>query len=405
LDDESFIKNISFFNQLKLRLGYGSVGNSSISPYLTSGTLNRSLYNWADNPAAGYAPGSLPLPNLSWEKTNAKNAGIDFGVLKNRVAGTIDVYQSNSVNQIQSQSIPAASGYSSVFVNVGEVRNKGIEISLSTTNIDQPDGIRWITDFMFTKNKEEIVTLDGSQNNNVGNQWFLGWPIQTYYDYESQGVFQYADTVKGGILKDYYWARAGNRSNASLQPGRLKVADRNGDTVITEADKIVLGSPVPKWIGSINSTLSYKGFDLMIYVYFRKGSMIRTLRPQTNGRQVGPAVNYWTPTNPSNEYSQLNNTVDIQQFWQAIGFRDGSFVRVRSISLTYRIPKKFLSRYNATGASVYVNAVNPFLFSKYKGVDPETMSFVSSYPTSSNTGATPTSYSYRSFVFGIRLSL
>src|ERR1044071_1491060 len=131
MDAEQFIRKIELLSQLKLRVGYGSVGNSSIGPYQTGGTLNRSLYNWADNPAGGYAPGTLPLPNLSWEKTNAMNAGLDFGLWRNKISGTVDVYQSNSVDQIQQQSIPAASGYTSVFVNVGEVRNRGIEISLS----------------------------------------------------------------------------------------------------------------------------------------------------------------------------------------------------------------------------------------------------------------------------------
>lgn len=405
VDDEPFIKNIDFINQLKLRVGYGVVGNSSITPYQTGGILNRSLYNWADNAAGGYAPGALPLPNLTWEKTKAKNAGVDFTIWANKISGTIDVYQSNSVDQIQNRSIPAASGYSSVLVNIGEVRNRGIEISLSTININQPNGFKWVTDFMFTKNKEEILTLDGSNNNNVGNQWFIGQPIQVYYDFKSQGVFQYADTVKGGILNDYFWAKAGNRSNANFQPGRIRVADMNGDTVITEADKVILGSPVPSWIGSINSTLSYKGFDLGIYVYFRKGSLVRTLRPQTNGRQVGPYVDYWTPTNPSNEYSQLSSTTDIQQYWQTLSFRDGSFARVRSISLTYRLPKSFTNGFKINAASVYVNAVNPFLFSKFKDIDPETLPYTSSYPTSSNAGGGPNSFSYKSFTFGIRLGL
>ena len=221
-------------------------------------------------------------------------------------------------------------------------------------------------------------------------------------DYNFSGVFQYSDTGKGGILADYFWQKAGNRSNTNFQPGRIKVADLNGDTVITEADKMKLGSLVPTWIGSVSSTLSYKGFDLGIYVYIRKGTLVRTLRQQTNGRQVGPAFNYWTPTNPRNEYSQPINTTDIQQYWQSASFRDGSFVRVRSISVTYRLPKDFLNRYKINSASIYINAVNPFLWSKFKDLDPETLPFVSSYPTSSNAGGGPTSYSYRSYVMGVR---
>jgi TonB-linked SusC/RagA family outer membrane protein len=195
MDAEPFINKIDFINSLKFRVGYGSVGNSSIAPYQTSGTLNRSLYNWADNAAGGYAPGTLPLPNLTWERTNAMNAGLDFGILRNRISGTIDVYQSNTIDQIQTRSIPGASGFTSVLVNLGEVRNRGIEVSLSTININQPNGFKWSTDFMFTKNKEQIVTLFGENDqDNIGNQWFLGWPIRTYYDYNFSGVFQYSDT-------------------------------------------------------------------------------------------------------------------------------------------------------------------------------------------------------------------
>ncbi|MEI6945857.1 TonB-dependent receptor [Paraflavisolibacter sp. H34] len=404
VDAEPFMDAVNVLNSLKLRVGYGSVGNSSIRPYQGRGLLTRIPYNWADNPAAGFGPGTLPLPDLTWERTNALNAGVDFGLWKNRITGTVDVYQSNTTQQIQNRSLPAASGFPEVLVNLGKIRNRGIEISLSTTNINQPGGWRWITDFMFTKNKEEIVELfGGDDQDNVGNQWFLGWPIRTYYDWQQEGVFQYADTLRGGILADYYWKKAGNRADVRMQPGRIRAQDTNGDTLLNEADKVPLGSEVPKWIGSVNSTLSYKGFDLGIYVYVRRGSTVRVLRPQTNGRQAGPYLNYWTPTNPTNEWPQVNSTVDVQPFWQSMTFRDGSFVRVRSISLTYRLPKEFVSRYKASSSSIFFNALNPFLWSKVEDVDPETLPFVTSYPSSRNSSAGPTSYSFRSFVLGVRL--
>src|SRR5207237_8969490 len=130
----------------------------------------------------------------------------------NRIYSSIDVHQSNTLDQIQIRSIPSASGFSLVLVNLGKVRNQGIEISLTTVNINQPNGFRWVTDFMFSKNKEEIVNLFGQNDqDNISNQWFLGSPIRTYYDYQFQGVFQYADTLKGGVLADYYWKKAGNK--------------------------------------------------------------------------------------------------------------------------------------------------------------------------------------------------
>ncbi|MCK7560010.1 TonB-dependent receptor [Chitinophaga sedimenti] len=390
-----------WIDNLKLRLGYGQVGNAGISPYLAGGTLTRTPYNYGPGAAQGYAPSTLPL-DITWEKTNSANLGIDFGFLKNRINGTIDLYQTKS-NQILSKRLPSTSGFSSVQVNVGEVENKGIELSLSTLNIAKPD-FSWSTDIIFGVNEESINRLE-TKADNIASQWFIGQPLSVYYDYKFMGVFQYADTVKGGILKDYFWTKPGNRTNAAYQPGRAYVADLNGDTAITELDKIVLGSHNPKWTASISNTFTYKDFELNVFIYARQGSLIREMRPNLNGRYQSYKVDYWSPTNPSNQYAQPNNTIDIQQYWQAMGFRDGSFVRVRNISLTYRLPRKLLDHWKIPSLSAYVNVLNPFLFSEYKTADPETVPYLSSYPTSSTSGPGPSSFNYRSFLVGVRLGL
>lgn len=405
VDQEEFMKNVTFVDQLKLRVGYGSVGNAAIDPYLTSGTLDRSLYNWGGVAATGYFPNTLPLPLLTWEKTKTKNVALDFGILKNRITGTLDFYESNT-NPIQNRSIPAAGGIQNVLVNLGNVRNRGVELSLSTVNIDrQNGGLRWTTDFVVSYNKQAITDINGTGSDNIGNQWFLGQPTQIYYDWKLVGMFQYSDTAKGGILADYFWKKAGNKTNVNYQPGRAYVQDLNGDTVITDADKLVLGSHNPKWTASFNTNLSYKNFDLSIYMYAQFGSLIRELRPSLNARYQSFKVNYWTPTNPSNEYAQANNTVDIQQYFQAMSFRSGDFVRVRSIALAYHVPESFISKARLSRLTLSFNVVNPFLFSKYKTADIETIPYKSSYPTSDNSGPNVNSYSYRSFVFGVRLGL
>jgi TonB-linked SusC/RagA family outer membrane protein len=404
LDKESFMQTVTFVDQLKLRVGYGEVGNAAIAPYLTAGNLDRSLYNWGGAAATGYFPSTLPLPELTWEKTKTKNIALDFALLKNRITGTLDFYESNT-NPIQGRSIPSASGYSTVLVNLGNVRNKGVELSLSTINIDRPNGLRWTTDFVVSYNKEAITNIDGSGADNIGNQWFLGQPTQIYYDWQFKGIFQYSDTAKGGILADYFWKKTGNKANVNFQPGRAYVADRNGDTVITDADKLVLGHHNPSWTTSFSSNFSYKGFDLGIYMYAQFGSMIRDLRPSLNARYQSNKVNYWTPTNPSNEYAQANNTVDIQQYFQAMSFRSGDFIRVRSISLAYHVPKSVINLAKLNSMTISFNVVNPFIFSKFKTADVETVPYKSSYPTSDNSGPTVNSYSYRSFVFGLRLGL
>jgi len=329
---------------------------------------------------------------------------LDYAFFKNRISGSIDVYQSNS-NEIQRQSIPAASGYSYYTVNLGVVRNSGIEVSLSTVNIDKGKGFKWTTDFVFSTNKESIVSLSNTNTDDIGNQWFLGHPVRSYVDYKSQGIFQYADTLAGGILKDYFWKKSGNKTNPNFQPGRIRVQDVSGDTVITDADKVYLGSPNPKWTASINNTFSYKGFDLSTFVYISYGALVRDIRPGLVGRYESVKVNYWTPTNPSNDYQQPNTTSDIPLYWQALSFRDGSFIRIRSILLTYHVPENFLKKFKLSNMSLSVNAVNPFLFSRYKRYDPETVPYTSTYPSSSTANPAATSFSYRSFVFGLRVGL
>lgn len=403
IDQENFMRGVNFVDNLKLRGGIGSVGNSGIRPYLTNGTLGITYYNFGATPAQGYGPNGLPLPDLAWEKTTTTNIGLDYGFLKGRITGSIDVYQSNS-NEIQPQKLPDASGYSSITVNLGKVRNRGIEVSLSTVNFNKK-GFKWTTDFVFSKNKEEITYLDATGNNNITSGWFLGAPVQSYYDYKSQGIFQNSDAQPGGILYDYYWKKTGNKANTALQPGRIRVQDTNGDTTITEADKVVLGSPNPKWTGSINTTFSYKGFELSGFLYISHGGLIRDPRPSLVGRYQTFAVNYWTPTNPSNEYPQANLTTDIPLYWQANGFRDGSFARIRSILLSYAIPASILKPLALRSVTLSVNAVNPFLFSKYDRYDPETVPYTSSYPSSSTANPGPTSYSYRSFVFGVKVGI
>ncbi|CAM4090328.1 TonB-linked outer membrane protein, SusC/RagA family [Pedobacter westerhofensis] len=400
LDQEDFIKKFTFIDQLKLRGGVGAVGNSGIRPYLTNGTLGITYYNFGSTPAKGYAPNGLPLPQLAWEKTVTKNLGLDFSVFKGKVTGSVDVYESNT-NVIQPQKLPDASGYSNITVNLGEVRNRGVEIALSTENYNK-NGFKWTTDFVFSKNKEAITKLDGSGNNNITSGWFIGQPVRSYYDYQAQGIFQNSDAQPGGILYEYYWKKAGNRTNTALQPGRIRVQDTNADTVITEADKVVLGSPNPDWTGSINTTFSYKGFELSAFLYISHGGLVRDPRPSLVGRFQYLDVNYWTPTNPSNEYPQPNLTSDIPLYWQASGFRDASFARIRSILLSYRLPASFLEKIKLRNLTISLNALNPFLFSKYKTYDPETVAYLSSYPSSSTNTPVPTSYSYRSLVFGLK---
>lgn len=406
ISNEKFFENQRFFDFAKLRLGIGRVGNSSIGPYQTGGPIDFTLYNWGNGAAAiGTAPITFPVPNLTWEKTTTKNLGLDVSFLKNRINLTVDVYKSSTKDMLQIRQIPATNGVTNILVNLGEVSNKGVEFTLSTVNLNDKNGFRWTTDIVFSKNKEAIVDIDGSGNNNLANLWFLGQPIRVYYNYQSGGIYQYSDTVKGGgYLADYLWLKGTNKANLAYRPGRIRVVDANGDTLINNSDKMILGYDNANWTGSITNTVSFKNFEVSAMIYIRKGGMYRAPRPGLVGRFQSNRVNYWTPTNPSMEYQQPTRTSDVPVYWEALGYRDGSFARIRNISLTYRFGPAILSRLKATSLSVYINAVNPFLFHNKSDYDPETIPYSEQFAaTTNNTG--PNSASFRSFVFGVRLGL
>jgi len=404
IDNENFFSKQSIVSRAKFRAGIGRVGNASIDPYQTAGPLGFTNYNWGNGVAAiGAAPTTFQTPDLTWEKTTTTNIGLEFGILKNRITGTIDWYNSTTTDQLQRRSIPAANGVDFVFFNLGEVNNKGIEIGLSTMNVEKRD-FKWSTDFMFTANKEKIVDIDGSGNNNLANLWLLDQPLQVYWGLQKNGIFQYEDTIPGkGILATYYWPKNG-RNNVNYQPGRIKIIDANKDSAFSPADRVVLGSHNPDFIASIGNTFTYKNFELNFLVYFRVGGLYRVPRPGLVGRYQSNKVNYWTPTNPSNDYQQPTQTSDIPLNWEALTYRKATFAKFKNITLTYRVPKSITDKLHMTSFAIYASAVNPILIHKHSNYDPETVPY-REFPGSTTNQVGPTSYSYKSYVVGVRLDL
>lgn len=404
VDKENFFKQQKVLTYARFRMGIGKVGNASIDPYQTAGPLAFTNYNWGNGTAViGSAPSTFPTPNLSWEKTTTTNIGLEFGFLKNRITGTIDYYNTNTTDQLQLRKIPATNGVTDVYFNLGKVNNKGIEISITTQNINKKD-FKWSTDFMFTKNKEKIVDIDGSGNDNQANLWFLGQPLQVYWNYQANGIFQYGDTSGKGVLASIYWPKNG-ATNSNFQPGKIKIVDANGDSTFSSADKVILGSHNPDFIASINNTFTYKNFELSFLAYFRVGGLYRVPRPGLVGRYQSNAVNYWTPSNPSNEYQQPTQTSDVPTYWESLTYRKATFVRIKNITLTYRLPQNLTSKMHMNNMSVYFTAVNPILIHNAdKNYDPENSPY-REFATSTTNQVGPTSYSYRSYVVGVRVDL
>lgn len=364
--DEAFIQDLNLFSNLKFRLSYGVVGNDAVDPYATHASLAQTAYDWNGTPALGFAPGAIANHSLGWEKSYETNFGIDFGFLQNRIGGSVEIYNRETRDLILSRELPPHTGFSEIMANIGSTQNKGVEVTLQTVNVSTGD-FTWRTNVTFAANKNKILELYGDNQDDIGNLWFIGHPIRVHYDYVFDGIWQ----LDEADVADGY----------GFEPGNVKVKDLNDDGEITaEHDRTIIGSPLPKWIGGITNTLEYKGFDFSFMLYSRQGAMARSrfhdsnFGREWNGRYNKLNVNYWTETNPSNEWPAINKTGG-RVFEELKSYTDMSFVRVQNITLGYSFPAPVLDRLKMSRFRVYVTANNPLVFTKYEGFDPEWAEF------------------------------
>lgn len=363
VSDEKFMQGVNFVNELKLRIGYGKTGNSSISPYQTLGSLTISRYVWDENVILAFAPNSIPNDDLKWETTGQLNLGLDFMILKNRITGSIDLYKQHTKDLLMSRQLPIVSGFGSILQNIGETQNKGIEIGISTINIESEKGLNWKTGFVFSSNKEEIVKLYNDQTQDLGNRWFVGQPINVYYDLQFNGIWQTGD--KDEMAKF-------NANGQTYSAGLIRLKDQNGDYKINATDRVLLGTPRPNWIGSVTNEFSFKGFDLAFQFYASWGQMTyfdKVLRLE--GRWNSVKVDYWTPSYAGNKYPKPSANWETPPDITATYYQDASFIRLRYATLGYNLPKSIISRAKINNLRLYVSAQNAYLYTKFDGLDPE----------------------------------
>ncbi|WP_320167740.1 TonB-dependent receptor [Mangrovibacterium marinum] len=381
VSEEDFLKNSEKLSNLKLRLTYGVTGNDAVDIYGTQSNVSQSNYNYNDILTGGYYKSGLANLDLTWEKTTEINLGVDYGFYKNRINGSIDVYRRDAKDLIMRRQLPQTSGWSSIWDNVGWVRNTGIELGINTVNV-QTKNFTWSTSIIFDTNKNEIVELYGEKKDDLGNRWFIGKPIQVNYDYEFDGIWQ---SDEADLAAKY-----------GQTPGQIKVKDLNSDDKIDANDRKIIGQRTPKWSGSITNTLNYKNWDFSLYVYTRQGEQLYSTFVSSfmslDGNYNNVNVDYWTANNPSNKYPQPGNKGN---YFNNYRYRDVSFVRVGNISLGYTVPKQTLSRLGIKKLRLYGSVTNPFTFTKYPGYDPEW--------ADQNTWGEATGYA--SYLFGINLEL
>ena len=397
--EESFMQS-NWISNMKLRFSYGYSGNNNgVGAYATQAGPNVGstvLYNFGSNVWTGFAPGSPVNEALAWEKTKEFDLGLDFGFFNERINGSVDLYTKLSDGLLMSRKLAIESGVKSMKDNIGSVRNKGIEIMLNTVNIETKN-LSWTTSFSFAKNNNSIVSLYGRKEDVVGEKRFIGEPIDVIYDYKIDGVWTQAEYDAGKTVYE----------NHTFIPGEAKTLDTNGDGRFDVDDKVILGSPDPKWIGGMKSNLTYKNWDLSFNIIIRQGMLIdddfshNYLNQGSRSTVKLASYDYYMPAGaPVIDWDNFKldaNGYATDITWKAnteekvnaryplfkngnnssfnggdAYYKDASFVKVKNIVLGYTFKKNNL--FDKAGIShlrVYANVLNPFVFTKYKGYDPE----------------------------------
>ncbi|PZX54177.1 SusC/RagA family TonB-linked outer membrane protein [Algoriphagus chordae] len=361
IHSEGFMQNSSI-DQLKLRASYGSIGNQAISPYQTQALLGRTSYAYDNTAAFGYGPGTIGNPDLRWETSTTLNLGLDFAIWKSRIFGSLEYYITNTSDLLAPQPLPNSIGFGGFTTNIGETQNRGIELTLSTLNIEKGSFI-WSSDIVFTKNTEEIISLPNGDDISAGR--FIGQPLTIFYDYKKIGIWQLDEldeaTSYGGV------------------PGEIKVEDYNGDGVINSDDRQFLGSAVPDFALGFTNRFNYKGFDLSFFIYGRFGYMIESQFHTGNnslaGRYNNLDIDYWTPDNPTNAYPRPNVNQESAKYASSMEYFDGTFIKIRNINFGYNFTPEAAKKIGMTHLRIYTSIQQPFIFANYrsehKGIDPE----------------------------------
>lgn len=391
----------------KLRVSWGLTGNNRIGEYdyyallqmlkekqgdyISNGSIPSGVYPFDnDMSSVGMVPVSLPNEDLKWETTEQWNVGLDLSFFNERLNFTADVYRKTTRDLLLEASLPLVSGYYSATKNIGKVRNDGLELSLSTVNVQTKD-FTWTSDFNIAFNKNEVLELaenqlslttaarfDQNYNSQPSYIAKVGLPMGMMYGYIYEGTYKYDDFVKSGnsyTLKDNvpYFS-----SEANTQPGMPKYKDVNGDGIIDTNDRTIIGRGLPIHTGGFTNSFTYKGFDLSVFFQWSYGNDImnanRLFFENAGGKkdlnQFASYANRWTPKNPESDIPAATKSASNNVISSRI-IEDGSYLRLKTVTLGYTFPKALIAKAKLSNARVYVAAQNLWTWTSYSGYDPE----------------------------------
>lgn len=382
------VSNEKFFHSdvisdLKFRVGYGITGNQNIGNYSFASVLQTVNYNFNGQLVNAVVPQMIPNPNVKWENVAQANIGVDFGLLRGRIAVTADAYVKNTTDMLVPMSVPISTGYSDIlvpYINAGKVQNKGVELTINSQNIRGT--FEWNTSFNISYNQNKIVSLNDSvpmfasfggglnQNTTIQN---AGHPINSFYGFVTNGIFQtqaevdkYASQIPG--------ADPFNRTS----PGDIKFRDLDNSGKIDDNDRTYIGNPNPSFIFAMNNTFAWKGIDLSIFLQGVSGNQIfNANRVYQEGmavaqNQTTAVLDRWTGEGTSNTMPRAvfndpnKNTRVSDRFVE-----DGSYLRIKNITLGYTLPKAISQKAKMSTARIYLSCQNLYTFTKYSGFDPE----------------------------------
>ena len=365
INQEKFMDNVSWVNDLKLRIGAGVTGNSAVAPYSTQGAVLSLFYPVNNgNTAGAILNPQLANTELGWEKTTQYNLGVDFQLFDRRLSGTIDVYKSRTTDLIMQRSIPSVTGYTTTFANIGETANRGIDMSITTVNIKNQN-FTWSTTVNASWQKDEIVSLSNGKQNDIANNWFIGQPIGVIYGYKALGLWQ-----KGDI--DQY--KLFNANGNTFTPGNVRIQDLNGDNKIDpNNDRQIIGWTRPRWVVGMTNSVSYKNFTFDIFIYGRLNYKYNYGGEVQAARSVNRVINYYNENNTNAEFQKpIFNAGGAagDAFFPALGYLNADFLKIRNISMSYNLRGKSISKLGLSDLRAFLQVQNPgMLTSKIKFMD------------------------------------
>lgn len=392
---ESFLKpQESWLSNGKLRLSWGQTGNNRVTDFASYARMGGGIaneYSFNDSYNYGYVYSALANKNLKWETTEQWNVGVDLGFLENRIAATVDLYWKNTKDLLLFADLPSSTGFEKVYMNIGEMKNKGVEFTLNTVNVKTKD-FQWSTSFNISFNQNEIgslvqdqeallnsVSFDSGYNSAMAYISQKGKATGQFFGYICDGTYKYDDfdqTTTGQYILKPTVAYHGADRNA-IQPGDIKLRDINGDGVVNDDDKTVIGRGQPIHTGGFTNNFTYKNWDLSVFLQWSYGNDILNAnrlffesgerRRDTN--QFASYADRWTPENSNSNIPRVGGQGPRDYSSRVI--EDGSYLRIKNISLGYNFTPKLAKKLGMSSARVFMSADNLVTFTSYSGYDPE----------------------------------